>query len=217
MKGTFQAVGLVLALPLASWAQTSETTAAPTKDKEAVTYNEIERGVNLGVEGGPFFLIQAPKSGPFSTGEAGRVEAGFDFGERVSVELFVMGTTNHADSSYQGCSKNPSPCSTPSTSPATGDYSSLIPGASARVNIVGIADAQDNKRLWLYAKGGAGYVLFQPSSLLNYSDIFLFGGLGLDYFTHLRHFSIGIEADFSYFVTSSSPGIAVLPNVRYAF
>jgi hypothetical protein len=217
MKGTILAVGLVLALPLAAWAQTSSTTAAPTKDKEGTTYNEIERGVNFSVAGGPSFLVNAPKSGPFSSGEAGRVEFGFDFGERVSAELFLMGTSNSASSSYQGCSKNPSPCSTPSTSPATGDFSSLVPGASVRFNIVGVADAQDVKRLWVYAKAGAGYVLFQPSSLLNYSDIFLFGAGGLDYFTHLRHFSVGLEVDVSYMVTSSSLGFALLPNVRYAF
>lgn len=217
MKGIALAVGCVLVLPVLAWAQESGTTAAPTKDKEAVSYNEIERGVNFGVAGGPFFLANAPKNGPFSTGETGRVEIGFDFGERVSVELFVMGTANSASSSYQGCSKNPTPCSSPSTQPATGDFSSLIPGINARVNLLGIADSQDLKRAWIYVKAGAGYVLFQPSSLLNYSDIFLHGAGGIDYFTHLRHFSIGVEVDVSYMVTSSSLGFALLPNVRYAF
>ena len=89
------------------------------------------------------------------------------------------------------------------------------PWTSGRVLIDGKPLTPGRRDLAL--KAGAGYVLFQPSSLLNYSDIFLFGAGGLDYFTHLRHFSVGLEVDVSYLVTSSSLGFAVLPNVRYAF
>src|SRR5579871_5084804 len=152
MKHILPAVGVMLALPGLALAQA----AAPTKDKEAVEYNEIERGVNVGVGGGPYMLFSAPKGGPFSFGQLARVEAGYDFGERVSVELFLMGTANRATSSYLGAATT--------ANPAAGDFAALIPGLSARVNIVGLADAQEVKRLWVYAKAGAGYAIFQPSA-----------------------------------------------------
>jgi hypothetical protein len=211
MRRFLPAAGWLLVVPALALAQESSTPPpAPTQDKEVVEFNEIERGFNLSVGGGPYFLISAPKNGPFSAGQLARVELGYDIGERVSIELFLLGTSNRASSSY--CGQNST-----GTCLNSGDFSALIPGASARVNIVGFADSQEVKRLWIYAKAGAGYVDFQPQPLLPYSDVYLTGAVGLDYFTHLRHFSIGVELAFSYLVSSSSFGISLVPTVRYAF
>jgi hypothetical protein len=138
-----------------------------------------------------------------------RVEVGYDIGEIATISLFLMGTANRAGSDYTG--------NQAAANPASGDFSALIPGANARFNVVGFPDSQDVKRVWLYGKIGAGYVLFQPSLLLRYSDVFLTGAVGVDYFTHLRHFSIGLELGGSYLVSSASFGFSVVPNLRYAF
>lgn len=200
---------LVVALcvmPLCAKAQT-----APTKDKEAVVYNEIERGFFAGVQGGSFFLVNPPAAGgtprPFSPGQAAMVELGYQIGERISVAAFVLGSSNAASSTYVGFSQNR----------ASGDFSSLIPGANVRFAFLGFNDAQEVKRTWLYVRGGAGFALFSPKTLNLPSDVFVFAGPGVEYYTRLRHFSIGLEVTGSILVGTQSLGFAITPNLRYAF
>lgn len=181
--------------------------AAPTKDKAAVVYDEVERGFYLGANAGAFFLVSAPHGGPFSQGQSAGIEIGVDIGERLSVGGFVLATANRAGSDYQGQSGGL----------ASGDFSALIPGALVRANLVGFNDAQEVRRTWLYLRGGAGFAMFSPKQLLPNSDIFVFAGPGVEYYTRLRHFSVALEVTGSFLVTSGSPGFAITPNLRYAF
>ena len=185
------------------------------KDKEAVTFNEIERGFYMGLTASPlglWNLVNAPTAsgnGPFSSGQMAQVELGMDIGERLSLAVFVEGSSNRADSAYLGKSKVPGS--------ASGDFSSITPGAVVRVALLGIADSQEVKRTWIYIRAGAGFMIFSPSTLLPDPDILIFAGPGVEYHTRLRHFSIGIEVTGAFLVTSASVGFAISPNVRYAF
>lgn len=196
----------LLFVPLAANAQ-----SAPAKDKAAVTFNEIERGFFFGLQGGWLFMMNPPAASgtprPFSPGQMAFLEMGYEFGERISVAGFLMGSANRASSTYVGFSN----------SQASGDFSALIPGATVRFNIIGFNDSQDVKRTWLYVRGGAGYALFSPKTLLPNGDVFAFGGPGVEYFTRLRHFSIGLEVTPSFFVTTGTMAVSVTPNLRYAF
>src|SRR2546430_2317453 len=100
MRGFFSTVVLAWLAPLAAWAQAPET--APTKDKEAITFQEIERGLHFAVGAGYFAFTNAPANpganSPYSGGEMARMEVGYDFGERISLALFVMATSNKAGS-----------------------------------------------------------------------------------------------------------------------
>jgi hypothetical protein len=179
-------------------------------DRPAETYEEIERGVYFSVLGGPLFIVNPPASSgprPFSPGQMAEVELGVDLGERLSIGLFLRGSVNRAGSEYTGNSDGA----------ASGDFSTLVPGAVLRVRLASFPDAQDVPRTWIYARGGAGYALFWPKALLPDSDILVFAGPGVEYYTRLRHFSIGIEVTASFFVKSQSFGFAVTPNLRYAF
>ncbi len=179
-------------------------------DRPAETFEEIERGLYFSVFGGPYFVVNPPASEgprPFSPGQMAQVEVGVDLGERLSLGLFVMGASNRAGSEYVGNSGGT----------ASGDFSMLAPGAVARAHLVGIADAQDVQRTWIYVRGGVGYALFRPKQLLPESDILVFAGPGLEYYTRLRHFSVGIEVTGTFLVKSQSFGFAVTPNLRYAF
>lgn len=198
---------LVLCLVVVPSLALAQTTAAPTKDKEAETYNEIERGVYLGVEGGFNYLLSAPASGPSSFGQMAGVEVGYDIGERLSLGGFVQFSANRAGAEYTGKSGGL----------ASGDFSALVPGAVVRVNAVGFNDNQDVRRTWIYIRGGAGYVLFSPKQLLPDPDILVFAGPGVEYYTRLRHFSVALEVTGSYLVTSGSLGVQITPNLRYAF
>src|SRR5689334_17387420 len=84
----------------------SSSTATPLKDKEAVTFQEIERGFFLGVTAGPYFVVNPPaKEGtprPFSPGQMAQVGLGLDLGERLSIEAFILGSANRAGSDYVG-------------------------------------------------------------------------------------------------------------------
>jgi hypothetical protein len=194
----------------------AQTPAAKTvKDKEDKGFNEIERGVFFRVEAGPWLVVNPPGTTQTgvapaaSFGQLAGVQVGFDFGERVSVSGFLFTTTNREGSDYVGKS-NPK-------GTASGDFSTLIPGGTVKANLVGFNDSQDVKRTWIYVRGGAGFVLFSPKTLLPDPDVMAFGGAGVEYFTRLRHFSIGVEVDAAFLVASASLGFAITPNLRYAF
>lgn len=202
----------VLVHPVLARAQdTSTSKKNSTGDKEAETFNEIERGLYLSVQAGPFFVVNPPADDstprPFSAGQSAQVEVGLDVGERLSLGLFVLGSTNSAGSEYVGKSGGA----------ASGAFSMLVPGATLRAHLVGFADNQDVKRTFIYARAGAGFVMFSPKLLLPDSDILVFAGPGVEYYTRLRHFSVGVEVTGSYLVSSGSIGFAVSPNLRYAF
>jgi hypothetical protein len=181
------------------------------KERTLSSYAEIERGFFLGVDAGPSFVINPPASSgtprPFSSGQMVRLELGYDIGDYVSLSLFVLGTANRAGSDYVGFSGGA----------ASGDFASLVPGISARVNAVGFADNQNVKRFWIYFRAGVGYALFFPKPLIPYGDVLVFIGPGVEYYTRLRHFTIGLEVTGSYLARSGSFGFAVTPNLRYAF
>lgn len=194
---------LVAIAPLAAFGQ------APG-DKPAETFREVERGIFLGASAGPFFIFNPPATDPaqrkLSPGQNGTLEVGIDLGELASLSVFAMVTANRADSSYTGTSGGS----------YSGDFSSLVPGASVRVNLLGLADANQTRRTFFYLRGGAGYAIFSPSKLLG-PDLLVFAGPGVEYYTRLRHFSIGVEVTGTVLVGSLAFGVAVTPSLRYAF
>lgn len=201
----------VLVVPALARAQNAPAGRNTVGDRPEETFNEIERGLYFAVQGGPFFLLNPPADDPnprpFSPGQSAHVEVGLDIGERLSVGLFVLGAVNRAGSEYIGKSGGA----------ASGDFSTLVPGATLRAHLVGFADSQEVKRTFIYARAGAGLALFSPKLLLPDSDILVFAGPGVEYYTRLRHFSVGLEVTGSYLVSSGSIGFAVSPNLRYAF
>ena len=199
-------------LLLSGAARAQESAAAAPSQENAEVINEVERGFFLGAGAGPFFLVNPPAAPggkrPFSPGQMAQVELGVDIGSILSISAFVTGTANRAGSDYVGVS---------GTGAASGDFASVVPGLAARVNLVGFEDAYETKRTWIYVRAGAGMALFSPRQLLPAPDILVFGGPGVEYYTRLRHFSIGVELTGSYLINSSSFGFAVTPNLRYAF
>ncbi len=189
----------------------------PLEDKKAITYKEIERGVFLGVSAGFWGTINPP-SGPmsaqyFSPGQAALIELGFDIGERVSPAIFFLATSNRMGSDYTGTARN----ETSGQALRSGDFGSVAPGAGARIRLVGFQDNQEVNRTWISLRAGAAFVLYQPTTLIDRPDVLIFAGPGVEYFTRLRHVSIGLDATFNFMVLTQSVGFSVLPFVRYAF
>lgn len=183
----------------------------PVEDKKAITFNEIERGLFFEGRGGFWATINPPAAAGsksyFSPGQMAQIDIGFDIGERISPSLFLMAASNIMKSDYTGLG---------TAGTASGDYSALVPGAQVKVRLVGFNDSQDVKRLWLYVHGGAGVVFYSPASLLPTIDVLIAAGPGIEYFTRLRHFSIGVEANLNFHALTASIGFSIVPTVKYA-
>jgi hypothetical protein len=204
-------IALLLVLGVPALASAQSPAANPVNDRPAEKFDEIERGLYFGVQGGAFFILNPPADEggvrPFSSGQVAQVEVGVDLGERLSLGAFVLGAVNRAGSDYVGKSGGA----------ASGDFSTLAFGGTARVHLKGFADSQEVQRLFIYARAGAGLAMFSPKLLLPESDILVFAGPGVEYYTRLRHFSVGVEVTGNYLVSAGSIGFAVTPNLRYAF
>ena len=72
------------------------------------------------------------------------------------------------------------------------------------------------KRLFFFVRAGAGFSIVAPKNMLS-NELLVFGGPGIEYFTHLRHFSVGLEADGSFGLSNKGLGVMLQPLVRYTF
>jgi hypothetical protein len=182
------------------------------EDKKAVVFEEIERGFFFEVRGGFWATVNPPAAAGgktyFSRGQAAEVDVGFDIGERVSPSIFFLASANTMGSDYQGFATG---------GVATGDYGMIMPGAAVKVRLLGLDDGQGVARTWLYVRAAGGAAFFHPGILLPKMDILISAGPGVEYFTRLRHFSIGIEANLNFMALTGSLGFSVLPTVKYAF
>lgn len=206
MRTRLVAVALSCLLPTAALAQDA---AAPIEDRPALKLNEVEHGIFLGVEAGGLFLFspKATSGGGFSPGRSFAFTAGGDIGDIVSLGLLVMGSNVSTPSGFT------------SDGPAglTGSFSALTLGAIAKVSPFGFKDSNEVKRTYVYARVGGGYTLIGPKDFYKDGDITILGGLGVEYFTHLRHFSLGLTVDFYYGINHMGAGLLLTPNLRYTF
>lgn len=202
-----RALLLMLLVPCVALAQ-----GKTLKDKEEIKFNEIERGFTIGGGAGFWAFFNAPaQSGgtrPVSIGQTVRVDIGGDFGERVVAGVMLQAATNKAGSDYLG---------TTGVS-ASGDFSVLMPGVGVKVNIVGFEDNQDVKRTWVYARAAGAAALYFPKTLIDKFDIMLQGGIGVEYYTKLRHFAVGFEASFVFMALTQTIGLSgPTVTLRYSF
>lgn len=173
---------------------------------------EIEHGFFFEGRGGFTAVINPIARGTsasyVSPGQALGVDFGIDIGDYVSPSIFFIATSNRMGSDYTGIN---------TTGTASGDFSTLTPGAALKVRLVGFNDSQDVKRTWIYVRAGAGAMFYMPTTLLPQLDVLVTAGPGVEYFTRLRHLSIGLEASFNFMALSQSFGFNTLLTVKYAF
>src|SRR6185437_2752542 len=86
-----------------------------------------------------------------------------------------------------------------------GNSTQLTLGVDARLNLSLGPDSNDVRRLFFYVRLGAGYSIVAPKNMLS-NEPLVFGGPGIEYFTHLRHFSVGLEADGAFGLTNKGLG-----------
>src|ERR1700694_1633014 len=166
-------------LPVAAHGQ--EAAPAMPEAPRAPRYHEVERGFVTGSEVGYLSLFKTPVADPAKfpfAPKAGGGNAsgllvgttlGYDLSTRLAVALYAVGGNARASISY-------------------GAFSVRSAGGDVRLALLGWPDSYGVERFYVYLHGRAGLLITQPEGLLGKSDVYVAGGPGVEYFTHLRHF-----------------------------
>ncbi len=201
------ALVIVAVLPIAAAAQDS---APPMpEDPRAPRFHEVERGFFTGLEVGYLSLFKTPTAdqnkfrfagtgGGRSNGFLVGVNFGYDVTSRVALSAFALDGNSRASVSY-------------------GAFDVYAFGGDLRVSLFAARDANKVERVFFYVHGRGGLLLTRPEGLFGNTAIYFAGGPGVEYFTHLRHFSVGLAADVAYVTKAKTAGLAITPTVRYTF
>ncbi len=204
-------IALMAVLGLAAPCLAAAQDAAPPlqENPKAVRYNDVERGFFVGFQVGYMGLFSTPTQDkvqyPGAGNNGGRAggflvgaEIGRDLTSRLSLSLFGQGGNERARVSYGG-------------------FSLYGAGLDVRYSYYGRKDRNDWERLFLYVHARGAYALTYPKGLFGTSEVLLQGGPGVEYFTRLRHFSVGFALDYVYASKAKASGFAAYPTVRYTF
>jgi len=198
-----------LALLLPALALGQDAAPRLEEDPRAAKFRDVERGFFVAFEAGYLGLLDTPtadvekfplagESGGGAGGLLVGALAGVDLGSRVSVALFFQGGNARASVNY-------------------GAFSLFAGGLDLKVALLGRTDRNDWERLFVYVHARGGWAKTYPEGLFGTDDVVVSGGPGVEYFTRLRHFSVGIAADVVYATKAGAAGFAVYPTVRYTF
>jgi hypothetical protein len=203
-------LALVVAALLPWLAAAQESAPAMPEDPRAPRFKEVERGFFTGFEVGYFTLFDTPKAadpnrfpsaasgGGQSGGFVVGVHAGYDITNRLALSGYALESTSTANLGY-------------------GSFALFSAGGDLRVSLLGARDRNGTERFRLYLHGRGGWLVTRPIGLVGNTDLYLAGGLGFDYDTHLRHFAVGLAVDGAYLLNAKSAGLSVTPTVRYTF
>jgi hypothetical protein len=202
---------LALALVVPALALGQEAAPRLEDDPRAARFDDVERGFFIAFEAGYMGLLDTPTADrekfPLAADGGGRagalpmvgVLAGVDLGKRVSAALFFQGGNLRAsDDDY-------------------GAFSLYTAGLDLKVAVLGYRDRNDWERFYVYVHGRGGVAKTYPEGLFGTDEVIFAGGPGVEYYTRLRHFSIGLGADFFYASRAGAAGFALYPTVRYTF
>jgi hypothetical protein len=185
--------------------------AAPKleEDPRAPKFKDVERGFFIGFEAGYMGMLKTPTADPEKfplAGSGGGRAVGMlvgalacvDLGRFLSVALYLQGGNARASQDY-------------------GAFSVYAAGLDLKVAVLGSTDVNAWERFYVYLHGRGGYAKTYPEGLFGTNDTMIAGGPGVEYYTRLRHFSIGLAADALYALKAKAAGYAVYPTIRYTF
>ena len=202
---------LIAALAMVAPCLAAAQDAAPALEEnpKAAHFKDVERGFFVGFDVGYIGLLQTPTadkvdhkyagdSGGYAGGMLVGLEVGYDINPRLSMSVFGQGSNQKAKPSY-------------------GAFSLYTAGADVRYAFYGAKDRNDWERFFFYAHARGSYGMTYPKGLFGTNEVLLQAGPGLEYFTRLRHFSIGFALDYLYATRAKASGFAAYPTVRYTF
>lgn len=199
----------IVALLLPALALGQDAAPKLEEDPRAAKFKDVERGIFIGFEAGYLSFFKTPTADqekfPLAGtggGQAGGILvgalAGVDLGTRFSLALYLQGGNARAQQNY-------------------GAFSLYAGGLDLKVALFGARDVNDWERLYVYVHGRGGYAKTYPEGLFGTTDTIVGAGPGVEYYTRLRHFSVGLGADVVYALKAKAAGLAVYPTVRYTF
>jgi hypothetical protein len=204
-------LALLAALAVAAGpARAQEAAPSPLEDPRAAKFADVERGFFIGLEAGwPVVLSKTPTKDPVkfpfapggggtAVGHAVGLQLGYDLTGRLAFSLFADGYFEKAGADY-------------------GAFDLMVAGADLRWAFYALKDRNGWERFFVYAHARGGYVLAHPAGLFADTDLMVGGGVGVEYFAQLRHFSWWAQLDGLYVLSAASPGAALLTGVRYTF
>lgn len=209
LKRTWLTFALAVVLTVPGLARAQDAAPPLQENPKAARFDDVERGFFVGFNAGYLSFLDTPTSEPENfpyAGESGgrsgglllAAELGRDFTPRVSAALFAQGGSQRASPSY-------------------GAFSLYAGGVDVRFSYFGRKDRNDWERFFLYVHARAGYARTFPKGLFGTSDVVVQGGPGLEYFTRLRHFSIGGSLDVVRALKAKANGVTLYSTVRYTF
>jgi len=199
---------LILALPLAAAAQ--EAAPQLQEDPRAARFRDVERGFFVGFEIGYHGILKTPVADParfpYAPGGGGGraggllvgLSVGYDLTSRLALSLFALASDLKADPSY-------------------GAFNVVGGGADVRFAVLASSDSNEVERLYGYVHARGGYTRTYPNGLFGTNTLLAQGGVGIEYYTRLRHFSVGVALDGLYYPEPKAAGFAVTPTLRYTF
>ena len=200
-----------LALLAAAPSRAQDAAPSPGEDPRAPRFADVERGLFIGFEfGWPVVLLDTPpakdpvafpsatEGGGNATGQLVGLQLGYDVTPRVAVSLFAEGIFQKASLDY-------------------GAFDLMVAGLDARWAFWGSRDRNGWERFFTYVHGRGGVTLSHPKGLFGDQDVLLGGGLGLEYFAQLRHFSWWVQVDGLYVLDAGTAGAALMTGARYTF
>jgi hypothetical protein len=199
----------LLALLLPALALGQDAAPKLEEDPRAPKFKDVERGFFIGFEAGYMGLLKTPTANPekfpLAGSGGGRASgmlvgmlAGVDLGRYLSVAAYLQDGNARASQDY-------------------GAFSVYAAGLDVKLAVFGRKDVNDWERLYAYVHARGGYAKTSPEGLFGTRENILAGGLGLEYYTRLRHFSIALGVDALYATKAKASGYAVYPTVRYTF
>jgi hypothetical protein len=200
---------VLLALVVPALALAQDAAPKLQEDPRAAKFKDVERGFFVGFEAGYLAFNDTPTADaekfPLAGTSGGRASGlvvgalvGYDLGNRVSIAAFFQGGNAKASVDY-------------------GAFSLFAAGLDLKVAVLGRKDRNDWERFYLYVHARGGLARTYPEGLFGTDEVIAAGGPGIEYYTKLRHFSIGMAADALYATKAATAGFAIYPTVRYTF
>ncbi len=207
MRKVVLALTLVM-LPAVAAAQTPPEGVALT----------VRRGFFTETDVGVFFTLGGKNQ--YSNGQTYlQLGVGYDLTENIE-----LGAHFGIGANAQNCFLNPAerdaPCSV-GTGSARREYPDNFTVTFLNLSAAYLFKLAD--RFYLAPKLVGGYTLLGPAPLEDgsgnpiSSGLNVGGGVGIEYATHMDHFSIGADAIVRYIVGPNIPTVAIFPRVKYTF
>ncbi len=203
--------------PLLALCAVSLATPAGAAEKgvpTAVKLNEVERGFWVGSSIGAVFYPSLPGDGEGSgSGVLVGVELGYDLTRNLQIGALVWGQAIGAAAEYRGITDIDA-----DPKGARGDFQSVLAGGTVRWSFLDFDDENGIDRTHLYLRAAGGMQISRPVGVIG-DGLWASVGPGVEYFTRLRHFSVGLEVNGIGMQTDEGDalGFAVLPHLKYSF